>query len=210
MTKFSKYLLVAILFAFLLLIPLFLCIYLWQSGYGGEKVTISDIMPGIVMIGVMLIVIIGCIFGCIKHKNDPENALQTARLSRLARTEGTVLSGLPIVASNVEINLFSDKIEFSVYANLSGSKRQNYNLNLNKITRIYKQITTRNASVVSQSMDNAIISNTQDQDILVIDYMDNAQPKQIMISLPIMMSGVSKFIKEFEKIKPQSNQPVEL
>lgn len=60
--------------------------------------------------------------------------------------------------------------------------------------------------MVSNSFNNDRIYN----DILVFEYVDNGEEKQIVVNLSSLMSGISKFMREYEKLKPQAHQPIEL
>lgn len=213
MTKFDKLLAIAVMLGF------FLAFLVWIYFVIKGQYSADEMKPYIVMLIVLAVLFVGDVVLCIKHKNDPEIAEKKARQQelkrRLAKTEGAILSGLPIVTTpNAEINLFPERVEFSIYVDRYGNKRQNYNLDLNKITKVQRLSNTQNTSIMSKNAGNTVISGTfgnggNYQDILVFEYLDNAEEKRIVVNVA-SMSGISKFMRRYEKIKPQSNSPVEL
>lgn len=213
MTKFSKYAALAVTFGFFAIFMFFLYIFLIK-----DKYSTSEMMPLIAIIIVMAVLFVVFLVLSIKHRNDPEDSLIRARRLRLARTEGNIISGLPFVTTPfAEINLFRDKIEFVVTTNmsLSNSNTQIFNLDLSKITRVSRQTGSQNTRITSLTTGNTKVSNSFNNDrmyndILVLEYIDNDEEKQIIVNLSTLMSGISKFMAEYEKLRPQSQQPIEL
>lgn len=212
MTKFDKFLFIGISESLLFILAVYITIAVSINGFGGKPVTFEDMLPMIIVIVLLAITIVVCIIGCVKHKNDPENALQRARAARLARVNGRVLYGLPVFAAPlIEINLFKEKIEFSVYANTYGSERKNYDLKLYKVTHISKKNNTSDSGIwdrikyYSKSKYLYICC-----DIFIVEYSDDNIQKQIVIAIEPCTFGASKFIREFKKLTHRSCQPIEL
>ncbi|MGN0687470.1 MAG: hypothetical protein ACI4KA_05130 [Oscillospiraceae bacterium] len=149
--------------------------------------------------------------GCILFRKDKP-------IKPIAQVDGTHIGGLPDACrSVVTLKLYKEKITFEVDLNLLGTKRQEYNLSLEKIVSV-KKIGSRNAiQVITQCGSITQINDNIDpdgrvQDCLLIEYMDKGRKSHIVVSLPYF-SSAARFIKEVHRLVPMSRQenlPIEL
>lgn len=198
--NFIFFLIMSITFGIIAILLMFISPMV-EKNYADEDLTPYYILMWAVIVGTVAFIV-----GCIINKGE----LKNKKLKPLAQTSGILISGLPIpTAVTVFANLFSDKIEFDVPMNFSGSRQQTFNLSLYKISRVEKLFNVEANSYISNSAQTATISSNYDHngnnhEMLLIEYTDNEETKQILIRLPLV-SGVRKFIKTAEKLNPQIN-----
>ncbi len=107
MTNFSKHVALAVTFGSFMVLMVVLY-FMIKAQYSP-----SEMVPLLVMVFVLAVPFVISIILSVKHRNDPEDTLIRARKLRLARTEGTIISGLPFVTTPfAEINLFREKSNF--------------------------------------------------------------------------------------------------
>ena len=171
--------------------------------YGDDAGILWALIPlGIVLITLLVL----CIIGCIRHRKDPKPISEKP----LAETSGFHMSGLPCAGTpNVELKLYCDKILFDIWLNHIGTKKQTVSLDISKVTSIQKIANVLQTSAVSQNTSTTINSSDYPHDYLAICYTSDCVDKQILISLPTL-TNAGKFVKQYEKINPNNNQPIEL
>lgn len=171
--------------------------------YGDDAEALWVLIPFSVVLIVLLVL---CIIGCIRHRKDPKSTSEKP----LAETSGFHMSGLPCAGTpNVDLKLYRDKILFEIWLNHTGTKKQTVALDINKVTSVQKIANVLQTSVVSQNTSTTINGSDYPHDYLAICYTSDCVDKQILISLPTL-TNASRFVKQYEKINPNSNQPIEL
>lgn len=207
--NFNAFLCLAIFLGFLFFIFLFITSDVKKRG------VYEDLTPFYVFLWITGIITIGFIVGCILTRGE----LKNKEPKPLAQTGGALLSGLPIPAAvSVSAFLYPNQIKFIAYLNFSETRQQEFVLKLEKVIRVEKLFSIGETNIVSSTGQLSSISSSNDtngnhHDILLIEYLDNGQKKQILLRLPIMV-GTSKFIKTIEKLNPsikiQQSQTTEL
>lgn len=174
-----------------------------MARYGDD----TELSWALIALGIVLIAfLVLCIVGCIRHRNDHKPISNAP----LAKTEGFHMSGLPCAGtSNVELKLYCDKILFEIWLNHTGTKKQTVTLDINKVTSVQKIANVLQTSAVSQNTSTTINSSDYPHDTLAINYTSEGEDKQILVSLPTL-TNAGKFVKQYEKINPSNNQPIEL
>lgn len=208
MNTFDKYLLGAVISGIFAAIFAFVCgLDLWLGSCYGKKMYDQSAEIVFIILDISLWVLaIVCIVECVKHRKDPN---PIAGLP-LAKTEGFHMSGLPCAGTpNVELKLYRDKILFEIWLNHMGTKKQTVSLDISKVTSIQKIANVLQTSAVSQNTSTTINSSDYPHDNLAINYTSEGEDKQILISLPTL-TNAGKFVKQYEKINPSNNQPIEL
>lgn len=210
MRKFTSCLIGAILSFSVLLLMLSMLRASVEDGDSFDSA--SDLMfwiYNIVVIVALTVIFIKCIIGCVKHRKEPASPKVVSNIL-LAHTEGFHMSGLPCAGTpNVELKLYRDKILFEIWLNHMGTKKQTVSLDISKVTSIQKIANVLQTSAVSQNTSTTINSSDYPHDTLAINYTSEGEDKQILVSLPTL-TNAGKFVKQYEKINPSNNQPIEL
>ena len=211
MNSFSKYLGCAITFGIFLVIIVAVSSLFWDGEYGGKPIALNDIMPLIVCGIILLVAFVVCIAGCIRHRKDPKSVVRTP----MVQTSGFHIGGLPCQGSAaVEMKLFKDVIQFEIYQDLLGVKKQIFTLSIDKINSIRKFANYTDFSVITPNSTSATNNSTDSYGFILIEYTSDGVDKQITISLPLI-SNANSFIKQYNKLKPDNNNydnnnPIEL
>ncbi len=172
----------------------------------------SDLILGIYNIAVIValtVIFIRCIIGCVKYRKEPASPRNVSNIL-LAHTEGFHMSGLPCAGTpSVDVKLFQDSIRFEIRLSRFGANRQIATLDLKKVTSIQMVANIMQTSAVSKNVSTTINGSDYPHDTLAINYTSEGEDKQILISLPAL-TNAGHFVKQYEKINPSNNQPIEL
>lgn len=211
MSKKDKALLMAVCMSVMLAISIFCTILVVQNPSGELPPTFGDIASMIALDVAHFIIIVMSIVVYVKHKGDKPP------VKPLASFTGTLLGGLPYPTKEfVDIMLYPEKFEFLIHTRegILDTKRERIVLNLEKVQRVRKiYANIRNTVIITRQFNTTTIQDNSgffgNEDMFVIDYISDNGKARITIGIPTLAS-VSKMLKEFEKLKPQSNQPIEL
>lgn len=209
MNKKDKALLMAVCMSVMLAIAIFGTILAVQNPSSELPPTFGDIAFMIALDIALFIIVAVSIIIYVKHKGDKPPA------KPLASFTGTLLGGLPYPTKEyIDIMLYPEKFEFLIHTGMLGTKRESIVLNLEKVQRVRKIYANVTSTVIITSQSNTTnIQNNSgmfgNENMFVIDYISDNGEARVTIGIPTFTS-VSKMLKEFERLKPQNNQPIEL
>ena len=147
-----------------------------------------------------------------------------------AQVSGKLVDGLPIPASVIVLTkLFNEKIELEAFTGNKPSDHQRFDLGMEKVQKITLLNEKEIQQIVTQSAPGMIIgaaafgilgamvggrvktkNKVKINRLMLIDYISDGENKQILINVSESISQADIFANKFRKMKPQSNQPVQL
>ncbi|MDE6030339.1 MAG: hypothetical protein K2G32_01800 [Oscillospiraceae bacterium] len=165
-----------------------------------------------------------------KKTSDPNVVAAMEAKRVLAYVTGTLVDGLPIPAAvAVTANLYNERVDLIAAAGKKRSECQYFNLDIEKIQKVIVLNEQQIQQIVTQSAPGMIIGaaafgllgamvggrvktkeKTKLKFILLIEYISDSETKQILLNTGEDSSQAYTFANRFHKIKPQTNQTIQL